>query len=164
MDPSACLIAAVDLGAGAQGVIRRAARLAGHCRAALVVVHVVEYHAGFECGHVPFQTPDQVRTAMVRQTRAHLVGLLHHLGLPEAQVVVRSGRPAEVIAALAEERRARYIVTGPLKWGAIGKLAALAKDPRVRRLGCDVVNVGGDGKRFGEAVSDWLLRWMPLGK
>jgi hypothetical protein len=100
-------------------------------------------------------TPAQLCAAMARDARAWLVGLLNHMGITNAQVVVRSGKIAEVLAQLAEERRTRYIVTGQLKWGALSKLAALGKDPRIVEARCDVLSVGSQtaGRNFGHTVS-----------
>jgi len=154
--PQPALIAAVDLTDRAEEVLRRAARLARFGNMRLVIAHVVEYHCGFESDHVPFMTPGQMQAQMTRDAHAWLRGLAHHMQLHGAEIVVRSGQPAEVLGALVAERHARYVVTGPLKWGAISKLAELARDHRLIESRCDVLHTGGGGKRVGERLWRWL--------
>lgn len=161
MSAGPCLIAAVDLNGRAEGIIQRAARLARFGNLRLVVTHVVEHHTGFESDHVPFATPAQLRAALARDARAWLLGLMHHLEMPETEIVVAEGRVGEALAALAVEQRARTIVTGTLKWGAISKLAGLAADPRLRSLRCDVLHVGEEGAGgIGRRISALASRWL----
>lgn len=161
MSGGPCLIAAVDLNGRAEGIIQRAARLARFGNLRLVVTHVVEHHTGLESDHVPFVTPAQLRAAMARDARAWLVGLLHHLGMPETEIVITEGNVAEALAALGAEHRARTIVTGSLKWGAISKLAGLGADPRLRAVRCDVLHVGHDGTGgLGGRLSAIATRWF----
>ena len=149
-----CLLAAVDLDRRAAGVIRRAARLAQSADLALVVVHVVEHETGFESDHVPFLSPAQLRGAMAQTAHERLQRLLQKLNLPQAECVVRAGALREELADLVQQRRARYVVTGPLKWGAISRLATLAADARLQEVGCDVLHAGDD-----DHWSMRLARW-----
>lgn len=149
-----CLLVAVDLSRRAPGIIRRAARLAQTADLALVVVHVVEHDTGLESDHVPFLTPAQLRGAMAQTAYERLQRLLQKMNLPQAEPVVMAGELRDGLATLAEQRRARYVVTGSLAWGAIGKLAALAADPRLQAVTCDVLHVGDDEHWGGR-----LLRW-----
>jgi len=139
-----CLVAAVDLDRRAAGVIRCAARLAQSADLALVVVHVVGHETGFESDHVPFLSPAQLRGAMAQTAHERLQRLLQKMKLPQAECVVLTGELREALAELVQQRRARYVVTGPLKWGAISRLATLAADARLQAAGCDVLHVGND--------------------
>lgn len=148
-----CLLAAVELNRRAAGVIRRAARLAQAADLVLVVVHVVEHETGFESDHVPFLTPTQLREAMAQAARERLRRLLQQMRL-QAECVVTVDRLRDGLADLVAQRRARYLVTGPLKWGAISKLAALAAEPRLQAAACDVLHVGDD-YHWSSRVARW---------
>lgn len=155
-----CLLAAVDLDRRAASVIRRAARLAQSAGLDLVVVHVVEHETGFESDHIPFLTPAQLRADMVRAASAWLRSLLQRLNLPQVEVVVQSGVLAAVLTGMVEQRRVRYLITGPLQWGALSRLATLAADPRVVAARCDVLHVG-DGDHWSARLAHWARRWLP---
>ncbi len=138
------LIAAVDLNHRAEGIVRRAARLAALCHGRLILLHVVEFEAGYESDYVPLLTPNQVRGDMERQARAWLLGLVCHLNLTGVEIVVRSGRLNDVVTELALERQARYILTGSSKWGFFSQLGGLARDRRLLALGCDLVGMADE--------------------
>lgn len=138
------LIAAVDLNHRAEGIVRRAARLAALCHGRLILLHVVEFEAGYESDYVPLLSPDQVRGDMERQARAWLLGLVCHLNLTGVEIVVRSGRLNDVVTELALERQARYILTGSSTWGFFSQLGGLARDRRLLALGCDLVGMADE--------------------
>jgi nucleotide-binding universal stress UspA family protein len=160
-----CLIAAVDLNNRAAGVLRRATKLAALCHADLLVAHVVDYRGVFESDHIPAHGPADVQASLVRQARAWLLGLLHHLDAagPTVEIRVSAGQPLGEIADLAVERRARFIVMGRQAWGRhFGPLAGLAQDPRVQALNCDVIAVEGrDGGTLAAELGNTLRRLFP---
>jgi nucleotide-binding universal stress UspA family protein len=137
------VLAPVDLDRKAEDIMRCAARLARLSQAKLVVVHVVDDYSA-ESGYAPFTRPREVREAMARAAHAWLVGLLHHLGIQGADIVVTQGGLWEAIVSLAEDRRAGYVVTGQSKWGLLGKLSGLHDEPRIAALDCDVI--GADAR------------------
>lgn len=161
MSTRPCLIAAVDLSPSAEGIIRRAAHLAALCQAHLTLFHAVDFHAGYETDHVPFRTPDEVRTQMRRRARAWLLGLACCLDVREVEILVRAGRVRDELIGFATERQARYILTGISRWGPLSPLAGLARDPRLVALGCDLLSTGSEGSRWERVMSDWLGRWLP---
>lgn len=138
------LIAAVDLNHRAEGIVRRAARLAALCHGRLILLHVVEFDAGYESDYVPLLTPDQVRGDMERQARAWLLGLACHLNLTGVEIIVRSGRLHDVVTDLALERQARYILTGSPRWGVFSRLGSLARERRLLAVGCDLVGMADE--------------------
>lgn len=156
-----CLIAAVDLSPSAEGIIRRAARLAALCQAHLTLFHAVDFHAGYETDHVPCRTPDEVRIQMRRHARAWLLGLAYCLDVGEVEILVRAGRVRDELIGLAEERQARYILTGTSRWGPLSPLAGLARDPRLVALGCDLLIMRDKGGRLERTLFNWLGRWLP---
>lgn len=137
------VIAAVDLNGKAERVIRSSAGLARARGLHLAVTHVVDRLGLFESDHVPVYSRAELEGSLARYARGWVLGLLHHLDLPNVEVVVLSGDPRDAIAVLAEERRARAIVVGKSWLGPLGKLAGLAADRRIRALGCEVLTVAG---------------------
>jgi len=155
-----CLIVAVDLDRHVESIIRRAANVARFGNLPLMVVHVVEHDCGFETDHIPFRTPDELRATMAREARAWLLGVVHHLGLPDTEVVTRSGNLPDVLADLAVARRARYVVTGSPAWGALSRLASLANDSRLAAIRCDLLHMGNDKANPGQRLASWAGRWL----
>jgi nucleotide-binding universal stress UspA family protein len=164
MTATPTIVAAVDLNPKAESVLQRAIKLAALCQAHLVVVHAVDYQPGMEDeDHVPAHTPEEVRASLVRAARAWLLGLVHHLDVPSVEIVVEQGHPSEVIATLADQRGARYVVAGHPRWGALTPIARLERDPRIRAVDCDVLSVGSPGQASGQPVRDRLAHWLPPG-
>lgn len=112
MNTRPCLMVAVDIDRKAPGLIRRAAKLADTAGLRLLVVHLVDFHTGFESDHVPFTSPAQLRSAMAQAAYGGLSRLVQSLGLMEAEVLVTSARLRQGLADLVLEHQARYLVTG----------------------------------------------------
>jgi hypothetical protein len=159
MSTSGCLVVAVDLDRHAENTIRRAASVARFSRLALVVVHVVEHDTGCEADHVPFLAPQELRARMARQARAWLLGVVHHLGLKDAEIVAVPGNLPATLADVAAEHRARYLVTGPLRWGALSRLAALSRHARLVATHCEILHLGRDRDVPRPAATHWVNRW-----
>lgn len=153
------LVVAVDLDRHAENTIRRAARVARFSGLALVVVHVVEHDTGCEADHLPFLAPQELRAHMARQARAWLLGVAHHLGLRDAQIVAVPGTLPATLADIAAEHRARYLVTGPLRWGALSRLATLSRHARLVEAHCEILHLGRDREVQGSAAARWVNRW-----
>jgi hypothetical protein len=149
--PSACVMVAVDINTKAASLIRRAARLAGTTGLRLLVVHLIEHHSGFESDHVPFLTPEQMRLEMARTAHDGLMRLVQSLGLPDAEVLVVPAWLRQGLAELVLEQQARYLVTGPLKWGFLSPLATLAGDWRLQETGCKLLHFIPDPLFLGHA-------------
>lgn len=139
-----CLMVAVDLDSSATGLIRRAARLARTTGLRLLIVHLVEYHSGFESDHAPFLSPAEMREAMAHTAHERLGHILKTLSLAEAGILVRTGRLRENLAELVLEQRARYLITGPLKWGFLSKLATLGSDWRLQECNCELMHLANE--------------------
>lgn len=135
---------AVDLDRKAPGLIRRAAKLARTAGLPLLVVHLVDFHTGFESDHAPFMSPEQIRQEMAQAAHGGLSRLVQSLGLPEAEVLVTSGRLRQGLADLVLEHQARYLVTGTLRWGFLSALANLGSDWRLQEAGCELLHLGKD--------------------
>jgi nucleotide-binding universal stress UspA family protein len=158
---SPCVVAAVDLNARAEGVVRRAAKLAAMCQGALVIAHVVDHRAGYESDQVPLVPQSEVRAQMVRYARAWLVGLACHIdpAVGDVEIVVEVGRPRERLAALAKARHARYLLVGRSRWGLLSPVAGLVK-ALSGVGGCDVLAVGDLGPLAGQRLSERLEHWL----
>lgn len=159
MSAAGCLVVAVDLDRHAENTIRRAASVARFSGLALVVAHVVEHDTGCESDHVPFLTPQELRARMARQARAWLLGAVHHLGLESAEIVAVAGTLPDTLAEVAAARQARYIVTGPLRWGALSRLATLSGHACLAELRCEILHLGRDRNVPRPTMARWANRW-----
>lgn len=152
-----CVIAAVDLDRKAETTVRRAVNLSRLCRAALLVVHVVDA-SGDEAGYPAFISPSQVRQETLRSTGAWLRGLMQHVGAGEAEVLVVEGRLQTEIVRLADERHAAYVVTGQSRWGMLGKLAGLEQRLQSVTPHCQLFGTGAVPTRIAMPGIEMPLR------
>jgi nucleotide-binding universal stress UspA family protein len=104
------VLAATDFSESSVAAVRCAAQLARQFSAILALMHVVE----------PLTVPPQWRPlveesdeARVGKARARLKALAEQVcGPQECEAIVSLGRPADVIASVADDRRAQLIVMG----------------------------------------------------
>lgn len=105
------IMALVDPGRNGEAVVRQAARLAASCHAELAVAGIVDYVPGFECDHVPFRTPQEMRRAIVRDVTEKLGELLRRLGC-RAETIVASGSERQAVADLTRSWRPDLVLVG----------------------------------------------------
>jgi nucleotide-binding universal stress UspA family protein len=106
------ILAAVDLDAHTELVLQRAWRLARRFEAALLVLHVVDYHAGFESDHCAALTGPQLNAALAKAAEQHLQALLERIGARGVEVRAVVGEPKQVCRALAAAWRPDLAVVG----------------------------------------------------
>jgi nucleotide-binding universal stress UspA family protein len=135
------IVAAVDLDAHAAGIVRRAADLAARCNGRLVIAHVVDHRPGYESDQLPVVPATDVEDQMVRYSRAWLRGLLHHLELPAADIVVTAGRPLDGLVELARRWKPMSMVIGRPRWGFLSPVAGLARALETIGNGCALLVV-----------------------
>lgn len=104
------ILAIIELDQDDTQVLRRAAQLSRWSGAPLLVLHVLDYQAGFECDQAPVLTRQQVETSLQEAARAKIGATLARLGVTQAHVLVLRGRPQEVAPATAREWQADLIV------------------------------------------------------
>lgn len=111
------VLVAVDLSAAAGRTLATGVELARALAARVRVLHVIEpirYTA------VVLRAPD-VR-AFLERSRAALVRMVARFGIPESDLVVRRGVPADAIVAEAAEWRADLVVVGAQGKGFVDRL------------------------------------------
>lgn len=104
------ILAIVELNQDDTQVLRRAAQLSRWSGAPLLVLHVLDYQAGFECDQAPVLTRQQVETSLQEAARAKIDATLARLGVTQAHVLVLRGKPQDVAPATAREWQADLIV------------------------------------------------------
>ena len=155
------IVAAVDLDSRAVSVIAHGARRAELCGGALVVVHVVDYPAGYEADHAVPQRPDQVLEDMRRHARASLIGRVACLDLPKIspEIRVETGPVVQSLARVAAELQPRYVLVGPRRLGPLSPTGGLAA--AIRDAGdCELLVVPVDGRRATSRLLGRAKRWL----
>lgn len=110
------ILAAVDLEAGSNVIVQRAARLAAEHGAKLVVLHVVDGEALAEAAPPPDLSESDLAGQLERLGKREIAKLLEATkDAPDAAVEIRFGAPHDVITGLAQERSADLVVIGPGK-------------------------------------------------
>ena len=105
------ILALVDIGRNGEAVVRRAAPLAASCHAELAVAGIVDYAPGFECDHVPFRTPQQMRMAIVRDVTGKLDEMVRRIGC-RAEVIVAADSERQAVADLSRSWRPDLVLVG----------------------------------------------------
>lgn len=106
------ILAPVDLGAHTEPVLRRAWRLARRFDAELLVLHAVDYHAGFESDHIASLTGPQLNAALATEAEKRLRAMLDRVGARGAEVRAVVGEPQKACRELAATWRADLVVVG----------------------------------------------------
>jgi nucleotide-binding universal stress UspA family protein len=107
-------LAAIDLSAESEAVLRAAERFCAGGRDAVTALHV--WHQPWEAlGYMlpVIEGPEDLREAYIRAVRDEWRELAERIGWPEDHIILEEGtRPADVIARHAAERDAPLIVVG----------------------------------------------------
>jgi nucleotide-binding universal stress UspA family protein len=148
------IIAAVDLDGAAVGIVRRAARLASRCDGELAIFHAVDHRPGHESDQVPLIPAAEVEAEMVRYAHAWLIGLLHHLDVPNAVVVVKPGRPVDTLCELAATLHPLYVVVGRSRWGLFRPFSDLSGALERRGCDCDLLVIAPGDESTNTGLSD----------
>ncbi|WP_333794310.1 universal stress protein [Hyphomicrobium sp.] len=107
------ILAAVDLEAGSNVVVQRAARLAAEHRAKLVLLHVVDGEALAEAAAGPYRSEDDLKGQLERQGKREIAALLEPASdVSGGAVEIRFGKPYDVITSLAGDLGTDLVVIG----------------------------------------------------
>ena len=93
------VLALVSLNADAAAVAKRAAEMARFHGATLALASVVDYSPGFECDHVPFKTPAQLRQAIVDDVAGKLDAIV--TGVGGGEVIVAAAKESQAVEDIA---------------------------------------------------------------
>lgn len=125
------ILSVVDLSRNGAAVVRRAWQMAQLYNASLAVASVVDYTPGFECDHVPFRTPEEMRSAIVRDVSEKLDRLVGEAGAGRAEVIVAAGGEKKVMADLLRSWQPDLVLVGSHAPHGLQDPASLAIDGRM---------------------------------
>lgn len=136
------IVAALDLEADSDAVLRRAVQLAAEHGAWLVVAHVIEAQSLSQAASLSERSESDLKEHLSRQAHAAISALLAEGELVSADVEVGFGVPHTVITTLASERGASLVVIGPGKYDSLGeKVLGSTADRVVRAASAPVLVV-----------------------
>jgi nucleotide-binding universal stress UspA family protein len=92
--------------------LHRAWRLARRFEAELLVLHVVDYHAGFESDHISSLTGPQLNAALAQEAEQRLHALLDRVGAHGVEVRAVVGEPKKICHEIAAAWRPDLVVVG----------------------------------------------------
>jgi universal stress protein A len=130
----------LDLAAGSEQVARAGHDLAAHSKAALVVLHVVEFVPLEPIGESLMPTP-QVEDDLVDLARAKLEKLMQGLEFDAATTRVEVGNTKMEILRVAGEEKADLIVLGSRERHGLAILVNFTEDTVLHGAHCDVLAV-----------------------
>lgn len=135
------VLALVAITADSEAVARRAVQLSRFHGATLALAAVVDYAPGFECDHVPFKTPEQMRQAIVRDVRGKLDRLLSSIEYDGGcEIIVACGGERDLIGQLTRSWRPDLVL--------VGSLAPHGMDKNVAKTPYDVLIVQNGRRSF----------------
>lgn len=106
------ILAAVDLDANTELVLHRAWRLARRFDSELLVLHVVDYHAGFESDYIGSLTGPQLNAALADQAEKRLRAMLDRVGARGVEVRAVVGDLKKACREFATAWRPDLVVVG----------------------------------------------------
>ena len=114
------VVVGTDFTEGARSALGRAAMIAKSTGSRLLVVHVVPEMAVVPIAPLPGEwggtsapaTSEEGQAALLATARLAEQRLAREVGMPDAEAVIRTGRPHEALAHVAERRGARLLVVG----------------------------------------------------
>lgn len=144
------VLALVALNGDAEAVAARALQLSRSYNATLALAAVVDYSPGFECDHVPFMTPAQLRQATIRDVTERLDALVNNIGARGAEIIVAGGREQEAIDDIARSWQPDLVLVGARAPHGLDRVA----DKPGRALPYDVLIVqNGRPSRVGRLIN-----------
>jgi len=149
------VLAVVDLGTASETIIRHALRVSRQHKAELQVVSVVSYNTGFECDHVPFMTPKQLRAQMAEQQAQKLGVMLARIGAPSVEGTVLVGASVDsVLQELNAAWQPQVVVIGTRGSYGLNQEKVAQIDSR-----CDVLSVDIAPASLWAGSSLWIKQF-----
>lgn len=106
------ILALVAFNSDSATVARRAVQLSRSYGSTLALAAVVDYTPGFECDHVPFPTPGEMRQAIVRDMREKLEQMMTEVGAGGCEIIVGCGSEPEVVSELTRSWHPDLVLVG----------------------------------------------------
>jgi len=138
MDSYQHILAAVDLDAHGERVLRHALGLSSLLKARLSVLHVVDFIPMDSGDALMIATPD-LNLQLVDQARQQVVALCERCGVPPEAATVQQGSASNEIKRLAEETGVDLIVIGHHPRRGLAALFSHTDGHVVQRAPCDVL-------------------------
>ena len=130
----------LDLSQGSEQVAVAGRDLAAHSRAALVILHVVEFVPVEPLGESLMPTA-QIEDELISRARASLSELIARLALPRATGRVEAGNTKAEILRVADDEKADLIVLGSRERHGLAILMNFTEDTVLHAAHCDVLAV-----------------------
>ena len=134
------VLVVVDLTQDSEPVVVAARDLAAHSKAAVVVLHVVEFMPVEPMGE-SLMPAVQIEDDLVRRSREKLGELAARNGLRDARLLVSAGNTKSEILRVAGEEAADLIVVGSRERHGLAILVNLTEDTVMHAAHCDVLAV-----------------------
>lgn len=135
------ILIAVDLTHDSEAVVRRAQELAGHYRAKLSLLHVVEFIPVDPAGEALLPPPVDMEGELVQGARQRLDALCDSLQLQTAARRVEVGNIKAEILRMAGEEHADLLVLGSHGRHGLALLMGSTEKSLVHKAPCDVLAV-----------------------
>ncbi len=138
------MLVAYDFSDSGEKALQKANELAGHDKAKLHILHVVEYLPPVDTsfGAVsPFEV--DLTDQLVESAKSRLASVAEKLGIPKEQRWVELGSPKLEIVRVAEEVGVDLIVVGTHGRHGFGLLLGSTASSVVNHALCDVLSVRG---------------------
>lgn len=134
------ILAAVDLDADGERVLRHALGLSRLLQARLSVLHVVDFIPMDSGDALMIATPD-LNLQLLEQARQQLAALCERCEVPPGSGDVQQGSPGHEIKRVAQERQTDLIVMGHHPRRGLSALFSHTDGHVVQRAPCDVLAV-----------------------
>lgn len=135
------LLAAVDFDEVQSPLLERARELATHYRAALTLLHVVEFMGSSHVGDVPLPEDYELDRLLAERAKEELDGVAAGLGLEQVSSRVEQGAPKHEITRVAKEVGADLILIGSHGRHGVQLLLGSTANGVLHLAGCDVLAV-----------------------
>ena len=134
------ILVLLDLSDGSEQVAAAGRDIAACSKAAVVVLHVVEFVPVEPIGESLMPTA-QIEDDLTVRARANLAALLPRVGLAAAAARVEAGNTKMEILRVAEEEQADLIVLGSRERHGLAILVNFTEDTVLHAAHCDVLAV-----------------------
>ncbi len=134
------ILVLLDLTDASEQIAAAGRRMAAHCDAAMVILHVVEFIPAEPMGETLMPTM-QIEENLEQRANLKLNELSARLGLAHATIRVEAGNKKTEILRVAKEEAVDLIVLGSRERHGLGILVNFTEDTVLHAAHCDVLAV-----------------------